>query len=273
MLAPQCFVSSKETTTNQTKRPPHKPAPIQKTTESWRLAEYTSPTHTRWCDRSTASRPATAATCAGPIKLAGHIGYRCSSCNFDAHEACADYFKQAISFFAHPWHAISLSRIPRSRGGGLTLMTRAPSWACDVCREDCAPGRELRLLLRAQCGFVVHPVCTMLPQVIHSTLHKEHYLHMVPGSGTCSACREGLPVWHYRCGLCAFNLHIACVGGAKSSRGDRIAKYLLKQSFRVAVDAATALRETHSLPGAQGFAESKSSGTGRWHGIGVLGTE
>ncbi|TVU38003.1 hypothetical protein EJB05_11350, partial [Eragrostis curvula] len=140
---------SLETTTNQTKRPPHKPAPIQKTTESWRLAEYTSPTHTRWCDRSTASRPATAATCAGPIKLAGHIGYRCSSCNFDAHEACADYFKQAISFFAHPWHAISLSRIPRSRGGGLTLMTRAPSWACDVCREDCAPGRELRLLLRA----------------------------------------------------------------------------------------------------------------------------
>jgi hypothetical protein len=170
-------------------------------------------------------------------RLAGLIGYRCDTCNFDAHEACADYFQQSISFFAHPWHAIGLSRIPI----GSTGLT----WTCDLCREGCTPGRFVYCC--AQCGFVVHPVCTMLPQVIHSSLHKEHYLHMVPSTGSCSSCRGVLPVWHYRCGLCAFNIHISCVGGGgavggsgtRSSLGNSVAKYLIKQSFKVAIDVAT----------------------------------
>jgi hypothetical protein len=179
-------------------------------------------------------------------RLAGVIGYRCDSCNLDAHEACADYFQQSISFFAHPWHAVGLSRIPIVGCTGLT-------WTCDLCREGCTPGSFVYCC--AQCGFVVHPVCTMLPQVIHSSLHKEHYLHLVPSRGRCSSCRGVLPVWHYRCGLCAFNIHISCVGGGggggggdggggggggiRSSPGNNVAKYLMKQSFKVAINLAT----------------------------------
>uniref|UniRef100_A0A0D9X1E4 Phorbol-ester/DAG-type domain-containing protein n=1 Tax=Leersia perrieri TaxID=77586 RepID=A0A0D9X1E4_9ORYZ len=33
-------------------------------------------------------------------KLSGLVGYRCNACDFDIHEACADYFKETISFFA-----------------------------------------------------------------------------------------------------------------------------------------------------------------------------
>ncbi|KAK3125661.1 hypothetical protein QOZ80_7BG0608080 [Eleusine coracana subsp. coracana] len=87
-------------------------------------------------------------------RLAGLIGYRCDACNFDAHEACADYFKKSITFFAHPWHALGLSRIPISSTG--------LSWTCDLCREDCGPGSFVYCC--AQCGFVVHPLCTLLPQ-------------------------------------------------------------------------------------------------------------
>jgi hypothetical protein len=35
-------------------------------------------------------------------KLAGLVGYRCNACNFDVHVACADYFKETVSFLAHP---------------------------------------------------------------------------------------------------------------------------------------------------------------------------
>jgi hypothetical protein len=57
--------------------------------------------------------------------------------------------------------------------------------------------------------------------------------------------------------LCAFNIHISCVGGGdgggggggdggggggggiRSSPGNNVAKYLMKQSFKVAINLAT----------------------------------
>ncbi|CAN6184517.1 unnamed protein product [Urochloa humidicola] len=208
-------------------------------------------------------------------QLAGLAGYRCNACDIDVHEACAGYFKESVAFFAHPWHSLTLSRIPSGAGAGII------SWTCDLCEEECAPGSFVYRYVR--CMFDVHPLCTMLPQMVRSPLHPGHDLCMVPSSGSCSACHGDLPVWQYVCGgagACLFRLHIACVSGvptggdcivaeqsfyagaaaqmggfggqtagsgayssysiaAKPSSSMRVAKFLLKTSFRVAIDAAS----------------------------------
>ncbi|KAG2638299.1 hypothetical protein PVAP13_2NG606520 [Panicum virgatum] len=144
--------------------------------------------------------------------LAGLAGYRCNACDIDVHEACADYFKEAVAFFAHPWHSLTLSRhIPSGAAGA--------GWVCDLCEEECAPG-----------SFVYR--CTRRSGD-RSPLHPEHDLCMVPSSGHCSACHGGLPVWQYVCGGdCLVRLHITSVAPKPScSTGRVIAKFLLKASF------------------------------------------
>lgn len=134
-----------------------------------------------------------------------NLGYRCNTCgNFDIHEACATYFKEDISFFAHPWHALTLAR---------TIDVRV----CDLCREPCPVGTFMYRC--AHCAFDVHPLCTLLPQTIRSPLHPAHELNMVPAKGDCAACRRDCSVWHYRCGLCLYNLHIGCVHGSGAPPG------------------------------------------------------
>lgn len=128
----------------------------------------------------------------------------------------------------------------RTRGqvavpGGMGLLS---SRVCDLCWES---GSFMYRCI--DCGFDVHPLCTMLPQTIRSPLHPQHDLHMVPSRGSCSSCRKDEHIWHYVCcKLPSCNntrLHIACASGVKSSGSDRIAKFLIKTSFRVAVQAAT----------------------------------
>uniref|UniRef100_A0A0E0LN69 DC1 domain-containing protein n=1 Tax=Oryza punctata TaxID=4537 RepID=A0A0E0LN69_ORYPU len=38
-----------------------------------------------------------------------------------------------------------------------------------------------------------------------------HVLNLVPARGECAACCLDCSIWHYRCGLCMFMLHIGCV--------------------------------------------------------------
>uniref|UniRef100_A0A0D9X1E2 Phorbol-ester/DAG-type domain-containing protein n=1 Tax=Leersia perrieri TaxID=77586 RepID=A0A0D9X1E2_9ORYZ len=178
-------------------------------------------------------------------KLSGLVGYRCNACDFDIHEACADYFKETISFFAHPWHTLTLSCMPTENKGSI----------CDLCREVCPTGKFVYRCI--QCAFDVHPLCTLLPQTIRSPLHPQHDLNMVPATGHCSACREDLDVWHYRCGFCLYKVHIRCVSGvpssgasqitnaaqnnalAQRSRSTAVTKFLLKQSFMFTINLAT----------------------------------
>lgn len=184
-------------------------------------------------------------------KLAGFTGYRCNACDFDIHEACADYFKQTISFFAHPWHTLTLSCLPTSGSSSVR-------WSCDLCMEACPPGD---LVYRCtDCLFDVHPLCTMLPQTIRSPLHPRHDLRLVPSAGTC----QEVSVWNYVCS-CPLKVNIACAssvapmpisGGrstssghvaqasqasvaARPSRRSSVAKFILKASLHVAMDAAT----------------------------------
>uniref|UniRef100_A0A0D9X1D7 Phorbol-ester/DAG-type domain-containing protein n=1 Tax=Leersia perrieri TaxID=77586 RepID=A0A0D9X1D7_9ORYZ len=172
-------------------------------------------------------------------KLSGLVGYRCNDCDFDIHEACADYFKETVSFFAHPWHTLTLSRIPDG-----TI-----KWSCNICRESCPPGMLVYRCIK--CNFDVHPLCTLLPQTIRSPLHPKHDLNMVPGSGRCSGCCKDLNIWHYRCGFCLYKSHIGCaVSGTPpisaqnttavgQNRITSVAKFLLKTSFVIAINAAT----------------------------------
>lgn len=186
-------------------------------------------------------------------KLAGEVGHSCRACNMDLHDACCSHFKETISFFAHPWHTLKLSRIPSGGTTGKCL--------CDLCMEECPPGSFVYRC--AQCLFDVHPLCTMFPQTIRIPQHpEEHDFRMVPSSGgNCSVCEQPVPMWHYVC-PCAARLHIDCAYGIASAAGKEddeaaddvvaqttsssrpkrrtvIAKFLLKTSIRFALDAAT----------------------------------
>ncbi|OEL31086.1 hypothetical protein BAE44_0007897 [Dichanthelium oligosanthes] len=130
------------------------------------------------------------------FNLAGLAGYRCDDCDIHIHKACADYFEEFVSFFAHR-HILELIRIPRA------------GHRCDLCREDCA---EESFVYRCdECDFDLHPLCSMLPQTVRSPLHPGHDLCMVSSSSgrRCSACLQRLPKWHYVCS-CSFKLHISC---------------------------------------------------------------
>ncbi|GJN11056.1 hypothetical protein PR202_ga29219 [Eleusine coracana subsp. coracana] len=54
------------------------------------------------------------------LELTGIAGYRCQACDFDVHEVCADHFTETVSLFAHPWHHLKLSRIPPTSSDSAT---------------------------------------------------------------------------------------------------------------------------------------------------------
>lgn len=97
-------------------------------------------------------------------KLASLTGYGCSDCNFHIHEACAGYFKEIISFFAHPWHALTLTRTPS---------TSCVGCSCDLCSEECPPGTFVYRC--ARCMFYEStctrsaPCCRRLSGALSST--------------------------------------------------------------------------------------------------------
>nr|XP_025882996.1 uncharacterized protein LOC107278281 [Oryza sativa Japonica Group] len=180
-------------------------------------------------------------------KLSGLVGYRCNACDFDIHQACADYFKKTISFFAHPWHTLTLSSIPDG----------STTWSCDLCRENCPRGNFVYRCI--QCAFDVHPLCILLPQTIRSPLHQQHDIHMVPSWGRCSACREDLDLWYYQCGFCLFKLHIRCVSGAPSGVGQGsgpsgVRPCLVQEIFLDLVDPCTSNAAIRTTSDAQSIA-------------------
>ncbi|OEL17082.1 hypothetical protein BAE44_0021899 [Dichanthelium oligosanthes] len=127
------------------------------------------------------------------LRLAGHKGYGCHSCNIHLHSACTSYFGETISFFAHPSHTLKLSR--------------SPGRICNICRGDCPQGSFVYRCL--DCGFDLHPLCSILPERVRSPFHPDHELCMVSSElGCCSACRHPLPMWRYVCS--SHELHITC---------------------------------------------------------------
>ncbi|BAT02610.1 protein VACUOLELESS GAMETOPHYTES-like [Oryza sativa Japonica Group] len=134
------------------------------------------------------------------------VGYRCNHhhcSDFTIHEACADRFARDTihGFFAHPRHPLTA-----------VVASANPGW-CDLCQGRIQPGR---LVYRcAECAFDVHPLCTLLPMTIHPAAGCHgHVLNLVPARGECAACHRDCSIWHYRCGLCLFMLHIGCVSPA-----------------------------------------------------------
>ncbi|EEE67570.1 hypothetical protein OsJ_25086 [Oryza sativa Japonica Group] len=76
-------------------------------------------------------------------RVVAGAGYRCDHCDFDIHEACADFFPEKMitpppNFFGHPWsHNLALRQVTAADG----------SWPCTLCR-GALPARPPRLPLR-----------------------------------------------------------------------------------------------------------------------------
>ncbi|KAJ1291830.1 hypothetical protein BS78_02G346900 [Paspalum vaginatum] len=153
------------------------------------------------------------------LKLAGHMGYGCYSCNIHIHRGCARHFAETTSFFAHPSHTLRLSR--------------SPGRICNICRGDCPPGSFVYRCCTTGCGFDVHPLCAMLPERVGSSspLHQGHGLRMVSSSspGCCSACHHPMPMWRYVCS-CSKEIHVECAvnpptGAAKVTTNGHSSSY------------------------------------------------
>ncbi|XP_052163634.1 uncharacterized protein LOC127780715 [Oryza glaberrima] len=161
-------------------------------------------------------------------RVVAGAGYRCDHCDFDIHEACADFFPEKMitpppNFFGHPWsHNLALRQVTAADG----------SWPCTLCRGPFQHGHLAYRCGARRCGFAAHPLCTMLPGEIRSPLHRKHALthtELIPSRLTsgpckpaemarvCSVCRRDcstVRTRHYRCASCMFVLHIGgCVSG------------------------------------------------------------
>ncbi|XVF55197.1 hypothetical protein PTKIN_Ptkin06aG0017500 [Pterospermum kingtungense] len=113
--------------------------------------------------------------------------YRCEPCNFDLHDHCATC-PMELSSFMHE-HVLKLVvRKPKSRCQNDRV--------CDLC-GDPVEGLFYRCYL---------------PEYVRHVMHKDHPLRLqrsVPGR--CMVCEDTCMSWHYRCGLCCFDLHLECV--------------------------------------------------------------
>ncbi|EAZ40610.1 hypothetical protein OsJ_25072 [Oryza sativa Japonica Group] len=136
----------------------------------------------------------------------GLVGLRCKACDFDIHEACADYFQPAISSFAaHPWHGLALGRVADN------------DRVCDLCAAACPRGGFVYRCV--PCGFDVHPLCTMFPAKVRSPLHPEHELAMVPAAAAAAA-NPGAPLRNW------FGLRQSLL--AAGSTGAKLAEFSFK---------------------------------------------
>ncbi|XVF76688.1 hypothetical protein PTKIN_Ptkin13bG0286800 [Pterospermum kingtungense] len=134
--------------------------------------------------------------CDGCNTLGNGIRYRCERCDFDLHDHCGTC-PMELSSFMH------------QHGLKLVLCKQQLGRVCDLC-DDPVEGLFYRCNL---CDFDVHPPCTKLPQYIRHVMHKDHPLRLQAGSvpGTCMVCKDTCTSWHYRCGICGFDLHLECV--------------------------------------------------------------
>ncbi|XP_078164461.1 protein VACUOLELESS GAMETOPHYTES-like [Carex rostrata] len=126
------------------------------------------------------------------------LRYRCNTCDFNLHQSCITY-PQILSFFAHPLHTLVLADHSASTVG--------PTVCCDFCCEP-LKGFYYKCI---PCGFNLHPSCSLFPGIIRTRFHPDHFLMLVPTTGSCSACNKNLTVWTYRCGICSVNLHCKCL--------------------------------------------------------------
>ncbi|XP_078164465.1 protein VACUOLELESS GAMETOPHYTES-like [Carex rostrata] len=135
------------------------------------------------------------------------LRYRCDECDFDLHESCTTY-PETLSFFAHPWHSLELTDHSAS--------TNDPSICCDLCCEP-LKGFYYKCI---PCGFNLHPSCSLSPKIVRTRFHPDHFLTLVPTTGSCSACNKNLTVWTYRCGMCSVNLHYNCLFSSSGKEDD-----------------------------------------------------
>ncbi|KAK6231358.1 DC1 - like 10 [Theobroma cacao] len=138
--------------------------------------------------------------CDGCRTLGVGTRYGCESCDFDLHDHCATCPLELSSFM----HEHDLKLVV-SKPQATSLQNER---FCDLCGD---PVQGIFYQCRL-CEFDVHPLCTKLPEYVRHVMHKEHPLRLqgsVPGR--CMVCKDTCTSWHYRCGICCFDLHLECV--------------------------------------------------------------
>ncbi|KAK6244947.1 hypothetical protein QUC31_011356 [Theobroma cacao] len=138
--------------------------------------------------------------CDGFRTLGVGTRYGCESCDFDLHDHCATCPLELSSFM----HEHDLKLVV-SKPQATSLQNER---FCDLCGD---PVQGIFYQCRL-CEFDVHPLCTKLPEYVRHVMHKEHPLRLqgsVPGR--CMVCKDTCTSWHYRCGICCFDLHLECV--------------------------------------------------------------
>ncbi|CAN6168760.1 unnamed protein product [Urochloa humidicola] len=125
------------------------------------LRHFTDPYHSLLETQYSHDQPGRCNFCL--LNLAGHMGYGCYTCNIHVHRACASYFEETISFFAHPSHTLKLSR--------------SPGRICNICRGDCPYGSFVYRCIG--CGFDAHPLCAMLPERFPDPFRPGHDLFRI----------------------------------------------------------------------------------------------
>ncbi|KAE8662759.1 Pyrroline-5-carboxylate synthetase isoform 1 [Hibiscus syriacus] len=137
--------------------------------------------------------------CGGCKTLGSSFRYGCELCDFDLHDHCGTCPIE-LSSFLHEHGLKLVIRKPKA--------TRQNDRFCDLC-GDLVEGLFYRCSI---CDFDVHPLCTQLPEDVRHAMHPYHPLRLqrsVPGR--CMVCNDTCKSWHYRCGLCSFDLHLECV--------------------------------------------------------------
>ncbi|XVF08163.1 hypothetical protein REPUB_Repub06bG0202400 [Reevesia pubescens] len=155
--------------------------------------------HFTHCHTLTEVSASTEFLCNGCMTLGFGTRYRCEPCDFDLHDHCATCPTE-LSSFMHDHGLKLVVRKPQA--------TRQNDRVCDLC-GDPVEGLFYRCKL---CEFDVHPLCTQLPENVRHVMHKDHPLRLqrsVPGN--CMVCKDTCTSWHYRCGICCFDLHLECV--------------------------------------------------------------
>jgi hypothetical protein len=145
-------------------------------------------------------------------KLAGLVGYRCNACNFDVHVACADYFKETVSFLAHP--------LARPRAKPHALLDGSARWSLGrsvvLSTQSMTPSSGSHRLSRGL-PWTLTCVALCLQQRILSAQRVCH--------------RQRRPSF-----FSSKHGAAAATGGGQLGNisGNRVAKFLLMQAFRVA---------------------------------------
>lgn len=165
--------------------------------------------------------------------------YKCDGCDVSLHPVCAKN-PTRLSTFMHPQHE-------------LELRTKKHFKDCNICGHSLKAGEKafnLRVYGCKDCNFLVHPVCSQLPQYLVHDLHPMTdplhplQLKLTTSKTKCDRANCGsdcTPGWHYVCSICSVSFHIQCIQPSVDQNKSKIDWYSVMDITSALVDLASAI--------------------------------